>query len=71
LATFAPVWNASTLCVQVAALLATPSDGPLFVAGIFFTIARENYQIWYKDSITGKTPHTIFPAGYLLSEILL
>jgi hypothetical protein len=37
----------------------------------FFYTESENDQISYKDLISGKTPHKLFPAGYFLSEILL
>jgi hypothetical protein len=37
----------------------------------FFNTKTENYQISYKDFIRGKTPHTLFPAAYVFTEILL
>jgi hypothetical protein len=40
------------------------------VQEIFFNTETENYQISHTDLISGKTPHTLFPAVYFLSAVM-
>jgi hypothetical protein len=56
------------VCCSPGYLQHVVGDLTILVPEIVFTLKQ---KISYKDLLSGKTPHTLFPAGFFLSEILL